>query len=414
MKSCAASHPHERIQKEIHLRHMLQRGLAGSLALALASSTLQAWPQTAAEQNAATLEQQGKTAEAEDAWKAVSMAQPANPLPFAHLGLLEAHQEHYAQAISFYRKALALSPSLPGLRLNLGLAYFKNGEYKSAIEIFDPLLKASPNADETQRLTVLIGMSYYGLGAYTEAVPYLKEASARDAQNLPLLLTLAHSCLLSRQYQCVLDTYHQMVTLNADSAEADMLVGEALDEMKDSAGAMREFRAAIAANPKEPNAHFGLGYLLWTQRQYPEAVREFQAELDNTPDYTQAMLYLADAYIQMNKMQDAEPLLEKLVKRSPSIEMARIDLGTVYAGTGRNEDALRELKAALALKPDDVNVHWRLARLYRTMGNTAEAKSEFDKAQSLTKAADDTLLDVLTKDPSTSKTSTAKPAATEK
>jgi tetratricopeptide (TPR) repeat protein len=293
----------------------------------------------------------------------------------------------------------------------MGLAYFKDGEYREAIEAFAPLLKTASNADETQRLTVLTGMSYYGLGQYASAVPYLKDASGRDAQNLPLLLTLAHSCLLSKQYQCVLDAYHQLVTLNANSAEADMLVGEALDEMKDSAGATREFRAAVAANPKEPNAHFGLGYLLWTQKQYQEAAQEFQAELDNTPDYTQAMLYLADADIQMNHLQNAQALLEKLVKSDPSIEMARLDLGIVYAGTGRNEDALREMKAAQALKPNDVNVHWRLARIYRSLGNTAEAKSEFDKAQNLTKIADDALLDVITKDPSNWKTSAPKPPA---
>ena len=409
MKSCAVSLPHERIETETHVRHVLQRSLAGSLALILASYPLQGRSQAVTEQSAASLEQQGKNPEAEEAWKAVSKAQPSNPLPLAHLGLLEARQEHYSQAIAFYRKALALSPSLPGLRLNLGLAYFKNGEYKSAIEIFTPLLKAAPNADETQRLTILLGMSHYGLGQYASAVPYLKGGLDHDSQNLPLLLTLAHSCLLSRQYQCVLDAYHQMVALNANSAEADMLVGEALDEMKDSAGAIREFRAAIEANPKEPNAHFGLGYLLWTQKQYKEAAQEFQTELDNTPDYTQAMLYLADADIQLNKLEDARILLEKLINTSPSIEMARLDLSIVYAGTGRNEDALRELKAAQALKPDDVNVHWRLARLYRSMGNTAEAKIEFGKAQSLTAAADDALLDVITNDPSNWKTSAPKP-----
>jgi tetratricopeptide (TPR) repeat protein len=393
------------------VKHILGRGLASSLILATASWSLPALAQTYTEQTAASLEQQGKTTEAEDAWKALSKAQSANPIPFAHLGLLEARQEHYTQAIAFYRKALALSPALPGLRLNMGLAYFKDGEYREAIEAFAPLLKTASNADETQRLTVLTGMSYYGLGQYASAVPYLKDASGRDAQNLPLLLTLAHSCLLSKQYQCVLDAYHQLVTLNANSAEADMLVGEALDEMKDSAGATREFRAAVAANPKEPNAHFGLGYLLWTQKQYQEAAQEFQAELDNTPDYTQAMLYLADADIQMNHLQNAQALLEKLVKSDPSIEMARLDLGIVYAGTGRNEDALREMKAAQALKPNDVNVHWRLARIYRSLGNTAEAKSEFDKAQNLTKIADDALLDVITKDPSNWKTSAPKPPA---
>ncbi|HEY1900827.1 MAG TPA: tetratricopeptide repeat protein [Terracidiphilus sp.] len=393
------------------MRHILGCGLAGSLILATASWSAPARSQTYTEQTAASLEQQGKTAEAEDAWRAVSKAQPANPLPFAHLGLLEARQEHYTQAIAYYRKAQALSPAMPGLRLNMGLAYFKDGDYKEAIEAFTPLLKSASNADDTQRLTVLTGMSHYGLGQYASAVPYLKNASGRDAQNLPLLLTLAHSCLLSRQYQCVLDAYHQLVALNANSAEADMLVGEALDEMKDSAGATREFRAAVAANPKEPNAHFGLGYLLWTQKQYQEAAQEFQAELDNTPDYTQAMLYLADADIQLNQLQDASALLEKLVKSSPSIEMARLDLGAVYAETGRNEDALREMKAAQALKPNDVDVHWRLARIYRSLGNTAEAKSEFDKAQNLTKAADDALLDVLTKDPSNAKPAASKPLA---
>ena len=32
---------------------------------------------------------------------------------------------------------------MPGLRLNLGLAYFKNGDYKQAIAIFEPELKRS-------------------------------------------------------------------------------------------------------------------------------------------------------------------------------------------------------------------------------------------------------------------------------
>jgi tetratricopeptide (TPR) repeat protein len=394
---------------ETHVRDTFERGLTGSLILAMVAWSLQAWPQTPAEQTAATLEQQGKTTEAEEAWKIVSKAQPANPLAFAHLGLLEARQEHYPQAIAYYRKAAILDPTLPGLHLNLGLAYFKNGEYKKAIEIFTPLVKTAANADETERLTVLIGMSYYGLGEYVAAVPYLKDASSHDAQNLPLLLTLAHSCLLSKQYQCVLDAFHQLVALNANSAEADMLVGEALDEMKDSAGAIEEFRAAIAVNPKEPNVHFGLGYLLWTQKLYPEAAHEFQTELDNTPDYTQAMLYLADAEIQMNKFEDAAPLLKKILRNNPSIEMARLDLGIIYAEEGRNADALRESKAAEALKPGDINVHWRLGKLYKSMGNAAQAKIEIGKAQSINKAADDALLDVIANDPQNTKKPAANP-----
>jgi tetratricopeptide (TPR) repeat protein len=382
------------------VKQILARGLAGSLVLAMASCSASAWSQSKTAQNAASLEQQGKTLEAEDAWKALSRAQPANPLPFAHLGLLEARQEHYAQAIAFYRKAMALSPAMPGLQLNLGLAYFKNGDYQKAIASFAPLLKAAaPDTDDAQRLTVLIGMSHYGLGEYAAAVPFLKDASEHDAQNLPLLLTLAHSCLLSSKYPCVLDAFHKMVALNANSAEAEMLEGEALDEMKDTVGATREFRAAVQANPKEPNVHFGLGYLLWTQGQTQEAAQQFQAELDNDPEHAQAMLYLADSEIQMSRMDEARPLLEKLVKMNPKSAMGHLDLGIVYADAGRNGEALAEFKTAIALKPGDVNAHYRLGRLYRTMGKTAEAKAEFDKSKNLNKAADDRLLKVMSNVP---------------
>lgn len=384
---------------EIDVRQTLRLTLAGSLLFTMSSCSTPAWPQSNTDQAAVLLEQQGKTAEAEAAWKLSSSAHPADPIPFAHLGLLEARQEHYAQAIAYYRKAMALKPAMPGLRLNLGLAYFKDGQYKQAIEMFTPLLKAATNVDETQRLTVLIGMSHYGLGQYVAAVPFLKDASSRDEQNLPLLLALAHSCLLSSQYPCVLDAFHRMVALNAESAEADMLVGEALDEMKDRIGATREFRAAVQANPKEPNVHFGLGYLLWMQGQTQEAAQQFQAELDNDPEHAQAMLYLADSLVQLNRVEDARPLLEKLVKISPASSMGHLDLGIVYAEAGRSADALGEFKRAIAVKPDNVNAHYRLGRLYRSMGRTAEAKAEFDKSKSLNKTADEGLLKAMSKVP---------------
>jgi tetratricopeptide (TPR) repeat protein len=376
----------------------LKRRMAICFLLVMPGGTLILRSQSDARQAAFLLEQQGKTVEAEAAWTALSKAHPTDPEPFAHLGLLEAHQEHYAEAITSYRKAMALNPTMPRLQFNLGLAYFKAADYKESLQQFEPLLKTlPPDSDEAQRLVILIAMSHYGLGEFAASTPYLKQAADHDAQNQTLLLTLAHSCLLSKQYQCVLDAFHRMVALNAESAESDMLVGEALDEMKDTIGAIKEFRAAIAANPKEPNVHFGLGYLLWTQGHTNEAAAEFQAELDNDPQHIQAMLYLADSQIQMNRMDDARPLLEKVVKIDSANPMGRLDLGVVYADAGRNEEALRELKAAEQLDPSDANVHWRLFRLYRSMQKTAEANAELAKTKRIDKASREGLLNVMSR-----------------
>lgn len=343
-------------------------------------------------QQALVLEQQKSFDQAEAAWQSLSHTYPSNPEPYARIALLEARQEHFKEAIPLYRKALALNPKVPGLRLNLALALFKNGQFKEAIPEFSTLLKAAPpDAPEAQRLTILLGMSHYGLGEYTEAIPYLKQGAAHDAQNLPLRLALAHSCLWTRQNQCVMDVYHEILDLNAESAEADMLAGEALDEMKDNDGATRMFRAAVKANPKEPNVHFGLGYLLWTQKQYAEASAEFQAELANDPVHVQSLMYLGDTLLQLNKAEEARPLLARAIELDASLWLANLDLGIIDSDAGRNEDALRELQAAAKVKDDEVNVHWRLGRLYRAMGRKDEAKVEFDKASTLTKAVDEDL-----------------------
>lgn len=343
-------------------------------------------------QRALELEQQGNLGGAETAWKEASRANPRNPEPYAHLALLRARQNDYKGAIPLYRKALALDPTKPAVRLNLALALFKAQQLKEAALEFAALRsRAKPGSEEAQRLDILLGMSYYGTAQYAKAVPYLKAAAKRDPQNSPLLLSLAHSCLWSKQLQCVMDTYHQILSINAESAEADMLAGEALDEMKDNEGATKMFRAAVAANPKEPNVHFGLGYLLWTQKQYPEASQQFQAELDNDPDHAQSLVYLGDCYLQLNNPTEARPRLQRGLELDPSQWLANLDLGIIDSDAGRNEDALRHLKAALKTKPDDVNVHWRLGRLYRAMGRKQEAQAEFEAAKKLNKAADEDL-----------------------
>ena len=335
-----------------------------------------------ARRNALTLEQQGQNAEAEQAWQSIARSNPQSAEAYAHLGLLDARQERYDEAVANYRKAIALNAELPGLQMNLGLALFKAKDFKGAVKPFAAELKKHP---DDQRLTILLGMAHYGMGDYFVAIPYLQKAAEREPQSLPLRLTLAHSCLWSKQYQCVLDVYKEILTLNAESAEADMLAGEALDEKGDNAGATEQFRAAVRSNPKEPNAHFGLAYLLWTQNHFQEAVTEFQAELDNDPQHLQARAYLGDSYVQLKDYVKAQPELEKARAADASFALVHRDLGIIYAEEGRKDDAISELQKAIELDPKDVSPHWRLAKLYQSTGKKEEAKVEFAKASAMNK-----------------------------
>jgi tetratricopeptide (TPR) repeat protein len=347
-----------------------------------------------ARQKALTLESQGQNSEAEHLWQDIVKNDPKNAEALAHIGLLEARQQHFDQATTYYRQALALDPFFPGVQMNLGLALFKANRFRESIKPFTAELEQHPG---DPRLTILLGMAHYGMGDYLVAIPYLKQAAKMDTQSLPLRLTLAHSCLWSKQYECVMDTYKEILALNAESPEADMLAGEALDEEGKISAATEQFRAAVKANSKEPNAHFGLGYLLWEQKQYEEAAKEFQAELDNDPASTQARAYLGDTYVELNDYVKALPELEKVAAADPSSAFVHRDLGVVYSTMNRKNEALSELQKAISLDPKDVTSHWRLARLYQSMGRKDEAKIEFDKASSMNKEADQALVEKLGK-----------------
>jgi len=340
---------------------------------------------------ALALEQQGQNAQAEQVWKTIAESNPKNPEPFAHMGLLEARQENYAAAIENYRQALKLAPSMQGLEMNLGLAYFKASQFPDAIRAFSAALKEErPGDPATQRLTILLGMAHYAMGDYFVAIPYLQRAAKDDPQSLPLRLTLAHSCLWSKQYDCVMEVDKEILALNADSAEADMLVGEALDEKGDDAGAIEQFRSAAKADPKQPNVHFGLGYLLWKEHHFDEAAKEFQAELENDSADERSRAYLGDSLVELNQYEQAQPELETAARDSSATNMAMVhrDLGVVYAEAGRKEDAANELLQAIALDPKDVSPHWRLGRLYRSMGRKEQADAELAVASAMTKQSD--------------------------
>ena len=338
---------------------------------------------------AIALDQQGKYAEATEIWRGVTKANPRDAIAFASLGLDLARQEQYPDAVKAYRKALTLSPKLPGLQLNLGLAEFKQGRFDAAIP---PLKAAAAEATSPALSTqahMLLGMAYYGAAQFANASKTLKPLATADPTNIELRKVLAQSCLGAKDYDCALAEFRAILEQNPDSAAVHILLGEAYDGMKETDKAIAEFKAAEQISPNEPNLHFGLGYLYWKSQAYDDAKREFEAELATSPDDAQALAYLGDVELQRNNTEKAEALLLKSTQQSDKVRIAYLDLGSIRMQQKKYDEAVKDLQRAIAIDPSQPDAHYRLGRAYKAVGKNVLAEAEFAKTRELHQKADD-------------------------
>ncbi len=335
--------------------------------------------------DAIALEQRGQLEDAARAWQAITRRNPQDAAAFASLGVVLSKDEKYSDAATAYKKALALNPQLPGISLNLGLAEFKQGHFPAAIAPFKAAL-ASEGSNSQAR--ILLGFSYYGSRRFRDAARELKLATKTDPDNLELRQALAQSCLWAKDYACAREEFRAIVEKDPDSASAHMLLGEALDGLSEKQEAIREFEIAAKAAPQEPNVHFGLGYLYWKSHRYEEAKKEFEAELANDPQHAQSWAYLGDMQIKSDP-DAALPLLRKAIALKPDLRIGYVDLGVVLAEQKQNPEAIAAFERAIALDPDEPDAHYRLGRLYRAMGKTAESDKEFAKVKSIHQKSED-------------------------
>jgi tetratricopeptide (TPR) repeat protein len=331
-------------------------------------------------QGAPTSESGDSLAQAEQQWRAAVQKNPNDATAYATLGVVLSKERKYEQAVDTYKKALALNPSLPGLQLNLGLAHFKRGDFASAIPAFRAALRADPQSSQAR---TLLGLSYYGAKKFLDAAEQLTQVTSLDPSNVELRRVLAQSCLWAKKYDCALEQFRQIQLQDPNSAAAHMLSGEALDGLARTPEAITEFEAALKIAPREPEVNFGLGYLHWKLSQFDEAKKYLNDELAIDANHAQALVYLADIAMKNNEPEKALPLLQRVVKQRSDIRIAYVDLGAILTQQKRHPEALAALKQAVKLDPSQPDAHFRLGKLYQTMGDMTAAGREFATVREL-------------------------------
>jgi Flp pilus assembly protein TadD len=106
------------------------------------------------------------------------------------------------------------------------------------------------------------------------------------------------------------------------------------------------------------------------------------------PGHAETYYKLADAYSRIQKFDDAEKLLQRSIWLDPTATGPYVLMGKVLEKKGEPELAVRALRHAAAMDPNNAITHHLLGQAYRDLGNTEEAERELKLAGQLEGAAD--------------------------
>ena len=287
----------------------------------------------------------------------------------------------FDDAIATLENLQTKNPAMPGLAHELGVAYYKKGDYLKAIA---SLQKAETENPKDAEATQLLGLSAYLAGRPNEAIPALEKVQTwfPDA-NVDAAYILGVCYIQTRDYPKARGAFAKMFNVGPDSAAAYLFTARMLLRQDFGPIAEEYARKAASIDPNLPLVHNLLGELDLFHSKIPEAIDEFQKELALNPGYAPAYYKLADAYSRIQRFDDAEKLLQRSIWLDATSTGPYILMGKVLQKKGESELAVRALQRALAMDPNNPMTHHLLGQAYRDMGREEDATRELSAAGQL-------------------------------
>jgi tetratricopeptide (TPR) repeat protein len=314
------------------------------------------------------LHQSGDVEAAVPEYQAYLAVRPQNFLARSNLGAAFARLGRFENAIEQYREALEIDPRNQAVRLNLGLAHYKFAQLEDAIRELRTVVAAQP---ENKSALLLLADCHLRRDENKLVVELLAPRESLFRNDLAYDYLLGMALILEKQVergQVLIDR----ILRNGDSAEAQLLLGVAVQQGGDYSVAVKHFARAVELNPNLPTVRSMYGLALLQTGNPEAATAEFRGELVANPNDFQANLNLGALLRQDREFEEALRCFERALRLRPRFPAARYQIGALYLDTGRVEEARQVLEPLVRDAPNFLEAHVSLASVYYRLKRKAD------------------------------------------
>jgi len=360
-------------------------GIAGFVLLLSATSSLSQVARDKQQEFAAHMQKahsfldQKQPALAIPEFQAAVAIDPENVDAQVNLGVLLFFQGKAADSIPHFRAALKGQPGLTKIQGLLGMAESRTQDFANARKD----MEAAFPALQDQRFQVQLGLELVGLYTQSGDLENAAAVIAQLRQAAPDSTEVLYAAY--RTYSDLAGESMLALSLAApDSAQMHQLLAHEDTRQGNTAGAVAQYRKAIAIDPHLPGVHFELAELLRTSTDETvkkEAEQEYHAATRENSQDEKAILRLAELDAQKGNTEQSYKEYTRAVELQPADADAKLGLAKILIAMNQTDKALALLEDTVKLEPTNATAHYRLATLYRKMGRADDAKREVELYQ---------------------------------
>jgi len=312
---------------------------------------------------------------AEKSFRQVLAAEPNSAPALSNLGVVAIRRQRWEEAVRLLTKAAKFAPKVPGVRLNLALAYYRQNRYDLAIAPLESVLHDSAPSQAQARY--LLGLCYFFTGRYTEASHTLEFLWPEQAGNLAYLYVLGLAAQHAKLPDLEKRALDHLVAIGQDSAQFHLFMGKAHLNRDEVTEAIGELSHAAELDPKLPFVHFNLGTAYLKQQDYERAKSEFLKDIALDPDLPFSYDQLGALFFQAGSDSDSERNYQSALQHDPNFLSSHLGLARVEQRQGKYAEALLSAQAAEKLAPESAQVQSLKGQILEKLGRHPQAQAAF-------------------------------------
>jgi tetratricopeptide (TPR) repeat protein len=192
---------------------------------------------------------------------------------------------------------------------------------------------------------------------------------------------------LVRSYEALgYEAFRKVSQLGPNSARVHQMMAKYYADKHETSHAVAEYEAALKLSPDLPDLHLGLGTAYWEAGDWDRAEPPLRRALELAPSMLAARYELGDVYIQKRQWELALRYLHPAEEDQTLNYHACLDLSKAEAALGHTREAADYL-LRVAKQDQDGELHYRLALLYRKIGDSARAEAALAVSNQLRQAS---------------------------